>query len=184
MEPRNKHDYFETALALMADSGASAVTIAALCDHLGVTKGSFYYHFESCDGFMGDLLAYWEVEYGARLDRAAMTITDPADRLIALREMSVDLHHEAESAIRALARSSPIATTVLQRVDAARIEVTRRTLSELGMDNQQSTLLAQMVLSMLVGMQHLPHAIDRATMNEVFRQYELLITTAASTTAP
>lgn len=183
MQTRTQHDYFEAALELMAGAGAAGVTIAALCERLGVTKGSFYHHFDSVDVFMSGLLAYWEQEYGARLGRQAMTIVDPAERLVALREMSVELHHEAESAIRAFARSNPAAATILERVDAARIEVTRRTLVELGLDEQTSTLLAQMVVSMLVGMQHLAHQIDRATMNDVFRQYQLLVTTAASAMA-
>jgi len=182
VETKNKQHYFETALGLLAEHGASGVTIAALCEHLSVTKGSFYYHFDSGEAFMHDLLDYWEQEYGARLGRAALAIDDPADRLVELRRMSVDLHHEAESAIRALSRSNLAAATVLERVDSARIEVTRRTLVELGLPAEASLLMAKMVVSMLVGMQHMPHAIDKATMNDVFRQYQLLVTTAARTT--
>ena len=67
--------YFELGLNLLAEDGARAVTIDALCTRLAVTKGSFYHHFQGVRDFMAQLLLYWEHQYGHRLAREALTTT-------------------------------------------------------------------------------------------------------------
>ena len=53
-----KADYFDAGFELLASGGVGAVTIAALCYRLGVTKGSFYHHFSSQTAFQNELLAF------------------------------------------------------------------------------------------------------------------------------
>jgi AcrR family transcriptional regulator len=38
-------DWAEAALQLIAEKGLSALTVSTLATRLGVTKGSFYWHF-------------------------------------------------------------------------------------------------------------------------------------------
>ena len=49
---RDRDAYFAAAYELLVTHGCGGVTIAALCDRLGVTKGSFYHHFADMAEFV------------------------------------------------------------------------------------------------------------------------------------
>ena len=114
-----RDDYLAAGLDLLADGGEAAVTIAALCGRLGVTKGSFYHHFAGVEVFHEALLGFWE-DGTARAIETARAVTDSRKRLAVLKELAVAAHHEAEGAIRAWGRSYEPAAAVVRRVDAAR----------------------------------------------------------------
>jgi AcrR family transcriptional regulator len=161
-----KADYFEAGLRLLADGGAPAVTIANLGAALGVTKGSFYHHFQSGPAFMQELLIYWEDEYSLRLISEARTVPDPRARLETLSHMAANFHHEAENAIRALARTDPFAAAMQQRVDDARTAIVAETFRANGVAAREAARFAALSLATLVGAQqtvHPPeaHAIER-----------------------
>jgi AcrR family transcriptional regulator len=180
MEPRTPSDYFEEGLRLLARGGARAVTITNLCDGLGVTKGSFYHHFASGPAFLDALLRYWEREYADRLVASALEVEDPQERLAVLTEMAASLHHEAENAIRALARSEPFAAEVLHRVDDGRMRVTARSLREAGFSEADATRFATMSLALLVGAQQIAATPDRRAVLSVLQApYDLLVATLA-----
>lgn len=162
-----REDYFEEALRLLAEGGARAVTIAALCERLAVTKGSFYHHFESGPAFLRDTLRYWERTYAKRLAAAAAEVADPEARVHVLADMASNLHHEAETAIRALARSDTFAEEVQRRVDDERMEAVAATLRELGFSADDAERYAAMSLALLVGAQHL--GADRRSVADVLR---------------
>ena len=43
-------DWIQAGFALLADGGPNALRIDRLCERLGVTKGSFYWHFTDLRG--------------------------------------------------------------------------------------------------------------------------------------
>ena len=119
MSTLTRDHYLAAGLDLLAEGGVSAVTIAALCERLGVTKGSFYHHFGDVSGFHESLLSSWEHGTYSAIE-AARAVTDSHKRLSVLKELGVAAHHEAESAIRAWGRSYEPAAAVVRRVDRAR----------------------------------------------------------------
>ena len=50
----------EAALQLIAEKGLSALTVSALADRLGVTKGSFYWHFVGRSELLAAALDRWK----------------------------------------------------------------------------------------------------------------------------
>src|SRR5260370_37373440 len=62
-------DWAEAALQLIAEAGLSALTAEALATRLGVTKGSFYWHFKGRSELLADALGRWE----QRITTAAIT---------------------------------------------------------------------------------------------------------------
>lgn len=152
-----RDDYFRVALHLLAEGGSKAVTIQAVCDALSVTKGAFYYQFESQQDFQQALLLWWEEEYSQRLIVQAMDIPDPRERLLVLSRLASEFEHEAESALRALARTDDFAAEMQRRVDRARMRVVSRTLQDLGFARADAQHFALMSMTILVGAQHLVH---------------------------
>lgn len=172
MERLSRKDYFEAALQLLAEGGSRLVTIGNLCDRLRVTKGSFYHHFESGPAFMRELLLYWETEYGQRLAEAALAVDDPLARIDVLKRLAGDLNHDAESAIRALARTDSFADEVQRRLDANREDIVRRTLRDAGLSAPEARRLASVGLALLIGLQQMQRPVDRRRVREGLDDYQ------------
>lgn len=183
MEAKTKDEYFRVALQLLADHGAAGVTIANLCAALDVTKGSFYHHFESGPDFMQAFLTDWERKYAKPDVEHARHIADPVERLNLLKPLVVGLHHEAESAIRALARTDDAAAEIQGRVDAERLQVVAESIAALGIDPDQAGDLARIAVAMLIGAQHMSRPVDRAQLTRQLDAFERwLIATRYATT--
>src|SRR5678815_367011 len=74
-------DWAEAALQLIAEKGLRALTVAALAARLGVTKGSFYWHFQGRTELLAAALARWEERATSETMRALDAVTDHRRRL-------------------------------------------------------------------------------------------------------
>jgi len=82
----NRDDWLRGALDLCA-AGIDRVKVAPLAAELGVTTGSFYWHFKDRKELLASLLDYWEREMTDAAIEAAKQFTGPgADRILALME--------------------------------------------------------------------------------------------------
>jgi AcrR family transcriptional regulator len=167
----SKANYFEAALELLASGGIGAVTISALCYRLGVTKGSFYHHFESGQDFQKQLLRYWEHDRVEQL-MPFLEAMDPVDRLTALKLGAVSINHEAASAIRAWARTDKSAAASQARVDRETEKLLARFLVEAGIPTKRAPLLARIGFSILVASQQLERPVDRDRLLKTFDEYQ------------
>jgi AcrR family transcriptional regulator len=52
-------DWIQAGFALLADGGPDALRVDRLCERLGVTKGSFYWHFADLPAYRTALLEAW-----------------------------------------------------------------------------------------------------------------------------
>ncbi|TAM00713.1 MAG: TetR/AcrR family transcriptional regulator, partial [Rhodanobacter sp.] len=69
------------ALDLIAEQGVGALAVEALARQLGVTKGSFYWHFRTREALLVAALERWE-QYGEReIIEEIAQIADPRERL-------------------------------------------------------------------------------------------------------
>lgn len=54
------NDWLDHALQVLSKQGLAAVAVEPLAKSLGVTKGSFYWHFSNRQQLINDLLVFWE----------------------------------------------------------------------------------------------------------------------------
>ena len=169
VEPRTRDDYFEAGLALMADGGTGAVTIARLCETLSVTKGSFYHHFRSIDDYRLQLLKHWAVEREGQIAEALQQAHDPLARTLAMVEHAVGLSHEAEAAIRLWSRRDQAVDAIQQRVDAARERATAEAYAAAGVPDEVAALLGRIAVCVLIGIQQRGRPADRRGLDAMYR---------------
>jgi len=179
MSTLTRDHYLAAGLHLLAEGGVGAVTIAALCERLGVTKGSFYHHFGDVSAFHEALLASWEQGTYHAIE-AARSVTDPHRRLSVLKELGVAAHHEAESAIRAWGRSYEPAQAVVRRVDAAREASLVESFKLAGIPASRARHLARIGLATLIGTQALERPVDRKRLLAVFDEYQQWLESASA----
>ncbi|HET6877848.1 MAG TPA: helix-turn-helix domain-containing protein [Jatrophihabitans sp.] len=174
MERLSVADYYREALDVLAEWGSEALTIASLCERLGVTKGSFYHHFGSMPAFVTQLLGYWEAEHG-EVHVSPKTVPDPAQRLDALFDAAAQLPHETEAAIRAWGRSNTEVAESTERVDRRRERRLVDTVVALGVDRLRARVLGRLAVDALVGAQQREHPADVRKLRQVFDQVRRMI---------
>jgi AcrR family transcriptional regulator len=162
--------YYEAGLELLAEGGHGRLTIAALCERLGVTKGSFYHHFGDMAEYVGLLLDHWEAEHATRLIARSESVTDPKERFDLLQGIAVGLPHGAEAAIRAWSWNSKVVAAAQDRVDRARLVHLTRAGVDAGLDPARAKRMAKISLSVLVGMQLLERPARKKSMEDVFSE--------------
>lgn len=126
-EPRlTRADWLDKALRVLIESGIDSVRITRLADLLGVTRGSFYWHFADRGQLLAAMLKVWEQSNTASIIRAATTPGTLEDRVLALFMCWIDpglFDPRLDFAVRDWARGDAelqrnIAMSDQQRMDA------------------------------------------------------------------
>ncbi|CAN5910063.1 TetR/AcrR family transcriptional regulator [soil metagenome] len=151
---RTTDDWVTAGFAALADGGMAAVRVEPLAKHLGVTKGSFYWHFADRQALLTALLTRWEATGTEQIITEVDAVDDPIDRLRAL--VALTFRRDAayggiEAGIRAWAMTDPDAADVVGRVDARRVAYTQRLLEDAGVDPAVAPARAILCYRMLVG---------------------------------
>ena len=74
-------DWAQVALDVIAEQGVAAVAVEPLARRLGVTKGSFYWHFPSRDALLQAALERWEEVEQQQVFGSLEEEPDPRERL-------------------------------------------------------------------------------------------------------
>jgi AcrR family transcriptional regulator len=126
--------WLSASLAVLRDRGTPALTVDELTRELGVSKGSFYWHFENFTAFLKALAEYWKAEFTDRLiDSLAEQPADPEVRLRYISEMIIrEQMARLDLQIRSLAITHLVVREVVESVDQARCATIGRIFQELG----------------------------------------------------
>ncbi|MFT3727893.1 MAG: TetR/AcrR family transcriptional regulator [Terricaulis sp.] len=139
-EPRtlDADAWADGALAALAIGGIETVRVAVLAEGLGVTKGSFYWHFKDRDALLAKMLERWRrratLGLIERLDAAGANAEDRLRRLLRLpiKGKKSAFGAQVELAIRLWARSDERAQAALAEVDEIRLRYITKLLTEIG----------------------------------------------------
>jgi AcrR family transcriptional regulator len=170
-----RDDYYEAGMRLLGTEGAGGLKIGTLCAELGVTTGSFYGYFGSLDGFINQFLDYW---WESQTTRIAATVTDAqgaVERIHLVKELTSQVPHAAEGAIRSWAHTHPAVAAMQSRVDERRLEVVTELLLPVAASPKEARTLGIMALTLLVGLQQWRQPVTERDFNLVFDEFEALV---------
>jgi AcrR family transcriptional regulator len=133
-------DWIKTAIVLLTDSGIDSVRVDVLAKMLGVTRGSFYWHFKDRDDLLRSVLNAWrDAATEQIIVRFERKHADP--RLLLKELLSLPFRGRSaaraariELAIRGWARRDAMARQAVDEVDARRISYHAQLFSSLGFD--------------------------------------------------
>jgi AcrR family transcriptional regulator len=134
----SREAWTEAATGVLVDQGIDHVRVDVLARQLGVTRGSFYWHFGSREELLRSVLQAWRdsatVQLTRRLEQAS---DDPHEQLrdvlsLPQRGRSAARAARIELAIRAWARRDDMARLAVDEADAARIGYIAQIFSSLG----------------------------------------------------
>ena len=153
-------DWLQAGFAILAEEGIKALKIDRLCARVGVTKGSFYWHFDGMPSYRAALVESW----GLLRDDDRRTFDDmgdiaPRERLTHMMSSLVSPRHwTLERAMREWARSDEAVAASVRASDRRVLEAVRRTFLDYGFDAEEADLRANVVFAAGIGFLHLSGA--------------------------
>ena len=142
----SREDWLAAALEVLKSEGVEKVNIVRIARDLGVTSGSFYWHFKDRSDLLRSLLEFWvRTQTEAILENVDQGT--PSERLFKLMEI-LTLGEEAryEVAVRAWAGFDKMAAEVVRGTDKRRIEWLRSVFHELGFSGTEAEMRARLFL--------------------------------------
>ena len=125
-------DWVNAGLRALARSGFTALKADVLAKSLGVSRGSFYWHFADVGAFHAAVLQRWRE---VALENIVAEIEGtPGDRLQALIRRGFSARLNLESAVRAWAFADQKIRAAVDAVDAERVRYLKDLLVEAGVD--------------------------------------------------
>jgi AcrR family transcriptional regulator len=173
----SREDWVRVALDRLTTNGIEGVRIVPLAKRLGVTSGSFYWHFKNRRELHEALLEYWEQEMTDAAILGAKELEGlPEDRIWGLMEQVMSAGFARyDLAIWHWAQSDIAAQVVFQRALEKRFNFSKWMFMEAGFDAIQAEARGRMMVVYMMGESTLiPDAPDKRT--KLLRvKYETLI---------
>jgi AcrR family transcriptional regulator len=166
-------DWEKEALELIAEQGVQSLAVEPLARRMGITKGSFYWHFSSREALLEQALKRWEEHDSRNLNKALGEIDHPRDRLESFfrRVGKEKLTHEVYSELCAAA-GHPQVEPVLERVAQRRMAHLCAAFEELGMDAVIARNQARLTYSVYLGFLQLQKQNQTPSLSsEAFEAY-------------
>ena len=156
-------DWVSCALEVLADEGVSGIKIGTLCKRLGVTKGSFYWHFPDLEAFLHAVAEHWGHTRDADVASfAELDSVEPAERLRLMMLRFTDTSGwPLERAVREWARTNEWVRERVSRTDALMAAKVRDAFVGMGFSVGDAEVRAQMLFCTGLGiMLSLPEGVD------------------------
>ncbi|HEX5258055.1 MAG TPA: TetR/AcrR family transcriptional regulator [Sphingomicrobium sp.] len=159
--------WVEAARNALISGGISAVKVEPLAASLGVTVGSFYWHFQNRDALYSSLLDDWRTANSAAMARAAeldgATAEERFNAFINVWVTEDGYSSAYDAAVRDWARTSDEVRNTVHSVDALRVSLLKGIFLDLGYDPDRAEVRAQITYFHQVGYYALDLRYDEQT---------------------
>ena len=133
-----RDDWIEAAMQMLARQRIDGVRVEVLARRLGVTKGSFYWHFEDRDKLLEAMIDAWEEETDQLL-AAAGEKPPGLGRVRRLLELvSESFGHLPDASVFAWALRDPVIARRVAAVDKKRIDFQMQAALDSGMSRSKA----------------------------------------------
>lgn len=130
----SREEWLAHALDALEKEGGGALTIDKLSRRLGVSRGSFYWHFKDRTDFIRQLVDHWSMISLSSVDSEVdLPELDAKQRLLLLMEAIVNRRLACyDNVIRAWASRDPYAEKMVKKIDDYRLNHVRSLFAEIG----------------------------------------------------
>ena len=157
-------DWLQAGYTALAEQGVRALKVERLCQQLGVTRGSFYWHFEDMDGYRAALVESWNTFLERdRQSLAELDALPPRERLSTMMIALVSPQHwMLERAMREWARSDPVAAANIRAADRRLLHSVTKAYTDYGFSPTDAKLRAELTFAAGIGLLHLAGSAAQA----------------------
>lgn len=149
-------NWVDAAMSVLLSEGVAAISIARLCEHLGVTKGSFYWHFDDLEHLLEATADHWcAAQNDSVRGLQGLEALSPDRRLQRMGELLAgDELWKVEYAVRDWARTNPKVFDAVRSLDQRIFAVLEQTLTELGFAAADARMRAGILSFIGIGFVH------------------------------
>lgn len=162
-------DWASRALELVMTEGPQSLKVSRLCDDLGVTKGSFYWHFSDIDALKGAVAEVWRRQHRSQLNELSTLNALPArERVRAMALLLIsDEAWALQRVLRDWARAEQRVADALKASDLFVFEMVQDAIAELDADAQQARMRAGLLVYAGIGFAAGESALPRPTADDI-----------------
>ena len=166
-----RQDWISSGLRTLATDGASALKVGAMAAALGVSRGSFYWHFKDFADFRAQLLHSWRDRTVDQVNREFEDDGGGPGRLQRLMKRAFFGKRGLDRAIRIWAADEPEVAAMVAAVDARRVAYMAQMLVAAGVDARQAQPRAAFIywayLGQAIVMDPATAAIDETALDAI-----------------
>lgn len=158
-------DWIDAATDLLINNNVNAIEIPDLSKRLGVTKGSFYWHFDVLQELLNAILKDWQKrmtsDVSLRAERAGATVELALGYLLRLiRKPRPSRNSAIERSIRDWARTDAAVRAAVIKVDEMRLAFFKDLFRQRGFAEKEASIRAYAAYAMMMGDFVLKETID------------------------
>lgn len=165
-EQLDRDAWITAGLDALERGGVAAIAVVPLARELGVTRGSFYWHFASRDELLAAVLERWEREHSDAVLDELERIADPRERLRALLVRSGSKAPSYFVRLLDAAGDEPLVHATLERTAERRLQVIARACRQAGMTPAAARRHALLCYAAYVGLAELGRDAPQASPRE------------------
>jgi len=166
-------DWLDQGLKTLAQNGFTALKAEPLAKAMGVSRGSFYWHFADIGAFHAAILRHWREVAAEQIIANVEAASKDEDPLALLLRRVFGEKLTLESAVRTWATLDPVARAAVQAIDQRRLGYVESLLKQSGLPAETARARAQILYWAFLGFalsdRPLPKARQQAMLDEMLR---------------
>ena len=165
--PLARKDWVDAAIEMMAEDNVEALRVDNLAERLGVTKGSFYWHFKGREDLIFSVLEAWRLQMTSQIQSLiADTSGAPWERIERLLRIAISTRPDVpggpfEVTLRDWARRDAKVAEIIREVDKARFDFAKQLYRDAGLSEADALDYAEMHMAFVIGSRMTLAAGDR-----------------------
>jgi AcrR family transcriptional regulator len=166
-------DWLNQGLKTLAESGFTALKAEPLAKAMGVSRGSFYWHFADIGAFHAAILEHWREVAAERVIANVEAASNSDSPLPLLLRRAFGARLALENAVRTWAALDPLARNAVQAIDRRRLSYMENLLRASGLSPKAARARAQILYWAFLGFalseKPLPQSKRQAVLDELLR---------------
>ncbi|HEX9590872.1 MAG TPA: TetR/AcrR family transcriptional regulator [Bradyrhizobium sp.] len=166
-------DWLDQGLRALARSGFTALKAEPLAKAMGVSRGSFYWHFVDIGAYHAAILKHWREVAAEQIIANLEAASGDDDPVQLLLRRAFGTKPALENAIRTWATLDPAARSAVQAIDRRRLGYVEKLLSTSGLPADVARPRAQILYWAFLGFalsdRPLPQARQAEVVDELLR---------------
>ncbi len=172
----SRQDWIDCALRALIEQGPEFISASKLASALGVTRGSFYHHFNKVEDLYQELLKHWEEETTTKALRTYQESDKPLDKTVdTLLQFAWTRDPRLEIAIRAWATSNRQVADFVAIVDKKRLEMLADVYSRLTGSPEKGSSMSKIALYGLIGALHAQPKMSQTQLQKLIMEIHTLM---------
>src|ERR1700686_4738850 len=166
-------DWLDQGLKALAERGFTALKAEPLAKAMGVSRGSFYWHFADIGAFHAAILKHWRVVAAEQIIANLEAAPGNDNPLQLLLRQAFGGQLALENAVRIWAAHDPIARRAVQAIDRRRVSYVEKLLRASGLGAKVARSRTQILYWAFVGFalsdKPLPRERQQAVLDELLQ---------------